>query len=330
MLKTIVGGIVATGLFCALALQPAPAQTITMKIGHAQPVTTPRHLSYLAFKDMVEKKSNGAIKVDIFPAAQLGDEASMVDAVKLGTLQGTRGGAFERVAPELLIYTMPFLFGTDAAIQKVTNGTIGERIAKNAEKNGIIVLATGNAGGFRQITNNKRPIASPDDMKGLKIRAPGIESIIKSLEAFGASAVSIPYGDTYMALKTGVADGQENPFINIESMKFHEVQKYLTVIDYQFHPDPFCVSLKWFKALSPENQKIVRDAAIESMKLNDSLMADANKKAFETIKKSLQVNTLTPEQRKAFQEKAKAVDAYYIKKGLFTQKDMDELRAAAM
>ena len=279
---------------------------------------------------MVEKNTKGAIKVDIFPSAQLGDEASMVDAVKLGTLQATRGGAFERVAPELLIYTMPFLFGTDAAIQKVTNGAIGERIAKNAEKNGIIVLATGNAGGFRQITNNKRPIASPDDMKGLKIRAPGIESIIKSLEAFGASAVSIPYGDTYMALKTGVADGQENPFINIESMKFHEVQKYLTVIDYQFHPDPFCVSLKWFKSLSPENQKIVKDAAVESMKLNDSLMADANNKAFEIIKKSLQVNVLTPEQRKAFQEKAKAVDAYYIKKGLFTQKDIDELRAASM
>ena len=253
----------------------------------------------------------------------------MVDAVKLGTLQATRGGAFERVAPELLIYTMPFLFETDAAIQKVTSGAIGDRIAKNAEKNGIIILATGNAGGFRQFSNNKHPINAPADMKGLKMRAPGIESIIKSLQAFGASAVSIPYGETYMALKTGVADGQENPFINIESMKFNEVQKFLTVVDYQFHPDPFCVSLKWFQALSPAHQKIVKDAAVEAMKLNDSLMDEANRKAFEIIKKTMQVNVLTPAQRKAFQESAKVVDAYYIQKGLFTQKDIDELRTAA-
>jgi C4-dicarboxylate-binding protein DctP len=225
---------------------------------------------------------------------------------------------------------MPFLFETDAAVQKVTSGPIGDRIAKFAEKNGIVILATGNAGGFRHFTNNKRPITTPDDMKGLKMRAPPIESIIKSLEAFGAAAVSIPYGDTYMALKTGVADGQENPFVNVEAMKFHEVQKYLTVVDYQFHPDPFCVSLKWYQSLTPAQQTIVKDAAVESMKLNDSLITTANAKALETIKKSVQLNVLTPDQRKAFRDKAKAVDAYYIGKGLFTQKDIDELRAAAM
>lgn len=328
MLKIVTAGLLALGL-AAVAMPPVEAAPISMKIGHAQPAGTPRHESLLAFKAMVESKSGNAIKVDIFGAGQLGSEASMVDMVKMGTLQATRGGAFERVAPELLIYTMPFLFENVASAQKVTNGPLGERIAKFAEKNGIVILATGNAGGLRQITNNKRPITSPKDMEGLKIRAPGIESIIRSLEAFGASAVSIPYGDTYMALKTGVADGEENPFINIESMKFNEVQKYLTVIDYQYHPDPFCVSAKWFAALSPEQQKILKESAIEATKLNDKLVDEAEVKAFDKIKATMEVVVLTPEQRQAFKEKAKVVDAYFVEKGLFTKADIDDLRAAA-
>jgi len=328
MLKLFSASLITIAMVLAVS-SPVAAATVAMKIGHAQPTGTPRHESLLAFKDAVEKASKGEIKVDIFPAGQLGAEASMVDMVKTGTLQATRGGAFERVAPELLIYTMPFLFETVESAQKVTNGPIADRIAKFAEKNGIVILATGNAGGLRQITNNKHPIVSPKDMEGLKIRAPGIESIIKSLEAFGASAVSIPYGDTYMALKTGVADGQENPFVNIESMKFNEVQKYMTVINYQYHPDPFCVGLKWFNGLSPENQKIMRDAAVESMKINDKLTSEAELKAFDKIKTGLEVVTLTPEQRQAFKEKAKSVDEYFVKKGLFSQADIDALRAAA-
>lgn len=328
MLKFLTAGLLTLGL--GIATMPATeAAPVTMKIGHAQPVGTPRHDSLLAFKQIVEAKSNGEIKVDIFGAGQLGSEASMVDMVKMGTLQATRGGAFERVAPELLIYTMPFLFETVASAQKVTNGPIGDRIAKFAEKNGIVVLATGNAGGLRQITDNKRPITSPKDMEGLKIRAPGIESIIRSLEAFGASAVSIPYGDTYMALKTGVADGQENPFVNIEAMKFNEVQKYLTVINYQYHPDPFCVSAKWYAGLTADQQKILKDAAIEAMKLNDKLVDEAEIKAFDKIKSTMEVVVLTPEQRAAFKDKAKAVDEYFVKKGLFSKADIDDLRAAA-
>jgi C4-dicarboxylate-binding protein DctP len=328
MLKFITAGFLAIGL-AAAAVPAADAAPITMKIGHAQPVGTPRHDSLLAFKQMVETESKGAIKVDIFAAGQLGSEASMVDMVKMGTLQATRGGAFERVAPELLIYTMPFLFETVAGAQKVTNGPIGDRIAKFAEKNGIVILATGNAGGLRQITNNKHPITSPKDMEGLKIRAPGIESIIRSLEAFGASAVSIPYGDTYMALKTGVADGEENPFVNIEAMKFNEVQKYLTVINYQYHPDPLCVSAKWYASLPVDQQQILKKAAVESMKINDRLTDEAEVKAFDKIKATMEVVVLTPDQRQAFKDKAKAVDDYFVKKGLFSKADIDDLRAAA-
>ncbi len=135
----------------------ASAAPIVMKIGHAQPVTHPRHESLLKFKELVEQRSAGRMKVEIYPAAQLGDEAAMLDATKLGTLQATRGGLFERVSPRLLTYTLPFLFDNLDGLEKVTMGPIGEKIAAEAEKNGLLVLTTGDAGGFRQITNNVRP-----------------------------------------------------------------------------------------------------------------------------------------------------------------------------
>lgn len=321
--------VAAAGLSASGSSEKAADKPTVMKVGHSQPITTPRHQSFLKFKELVEQKTGGTVKVEVFPSAQLGDEAAMIDAVKLGTLQGTRGGLFERVSPKLLIYTMPFLFDSLDSIEKVTMGPIGDKIAKDAEKNGIIILTTGDAGGFRQITNNTRPITKPEDLKGLKIRAPGVKSIIKTMEAFGANVVSIPYGETYMALKTGVADGQENPFVNIESMKFHEVQKYITVIDYQFHPDPFNVNLKWYSGLSDGLRKTLKDCAIESMKYNDQLMKDANLKAFNAMKNSLEVTVLTPEQRKVFREKAVPVWNLFIAEGLFTQADIDDIRNAA-
>lgn len=308
----------------------APASgTITMKVGHSQPITTPRHLSFLKFKELVEQRTNGAIKVEIYPSAQLGDEGAMIDAVKLGTIQGTRGGLFERVSPKLLVYTLPFLFENLESIEKVTMGPIGDKLAKDAEKNGIIVLATGDAGGFRQITNNRRPVTKPEDLKGLKIRAPGVKTIVKTLEAFGANVVSIPYGETYMALKSGVADGQENPFVNIESMKFHEVQKYLTIIDYQFHPDPFNVNLKWYKSLSAEHQKILKDCAIESMKYNDVIIKDANATAGKIVQTALETVVLSAAQREIFRQRSKPVYDLLIAEGLVTQAEIDEIRAAS-
>lgn len=322
-------------MFVGCGSQPAAnkepekkAEPIVMKIGHSHGTETPRHKSLLKFKELVETKTNSEIKVEIYPSGQLGKEAEMLEQVKLGTIQGTRGGSFEDAAPELLIYTMPFLFENVDGIEKITLGPMGEKIAENSKKNGIIILATGDAGGFRHITNNVRPIKSPADMKGLKLRTPPIESIIKTMEALGANPVSVPYVETYMALKTGVADGQENPYINIASMKFHEVQKYLTVVNYQFHPDPFFVCLDWYNSLSPEYQKVLKESAAEMMKLSNELNKKANEEAFAKISEQLEVYELSAKERQVFIDKVQPVYKYYIDKGLFTMKDIEEIRAA--
>jgi len=312
--------------------RPAPAASpdpIVMKIGHAQPVTHPRHESLLKFKELVARRTGGRIQVEIYPAGQLGDEAAMQDATRLGILQGTRGGLFERVSTKLLVYTMPFLFDSLESVEKVTMGPIGEKLAADAERNGWLVLTTGDAGGFRQITNSVRPVLRPDDLKGLRIRAPAVKTTVRTLESFGADVVTIPYGETYQALKSGLADGQENPYVNIEAMKFYEVQRFLTVIDYQFHPEPFLVNPAWFRSLGAEDQRILKDCAVESMKYHNRLIRMAEEKAYLTVRNALRVAEPTPSQRQAFVERAAAVYDSFIAEGLVTRAEIDEIRAAA-
>ena len=311
------------------AAVPAAARPIVMKIGHAQPVTHPRHDSLLKFKELVERRTGGQIVVDIYPAGQLGDEESMLDATKLGPLQGTRCGLFERVSPRLLVYTMPFLFDSLDGIEKVTMGPIGDRIAASAEAGGLLILTTGDAGGFRQFTNDVRPIVRPSDFTGLRMRTPGVKTIGKTLEAFGALPVVVSYGDTYAALKSGAADGEENPFINIRAMRFHEVQKYLTVMNYQFHPDPFVVNPAWFRALSAEHQRVLKECAVESMRYNNRLVKIQNAEAYAALKNAMQIIELTPLQREAFIERVYPVYDAMIAEGITTQAELDEIRALA-
>ncbi len=323
---SLVVGILA--LCLGMAAIGADAADIVMKVGHSQPTITPRHQSFELFKKILEERSGGKIQVQIFPSGQLGNEPEMIEAVKLGALQACRAGCFDDVTPALNLYLMPFLFRDEKQVEAICYGPIGAKIAKEAEKNGIVIPATGNAGGFRHFSCNKRPMLTPDDMKGLKMRTPPLQSIIKAMEAMGANAVSIPYGETYMALKTGVADGQENPYTNITSMKFNEVQKYLTEVKYQFHPDPFYVSLKWWKTLPDETKKLITECAVEMMHENDKLVSEANRASAEICKKTMQISVLTPEQHQLFVEKMKPVYKIFLDKGCFTQADLDAVCAA--
>jgi len=304
----------------------AADKPIIMKIAHSATEEAPRHLAFVKFKEMVEEKTQGGIQVKIYPNAQLGTEKEVTEGVKLGTIQATATGSFEDIAPKLLIYTMPFLFNDIESVHKITRGPLGKEIAEESEKNGYFTIATGDSGLFRQFTNNKHPILSVSDMKGLKMRTPPIESIIKTMEALGANPVSIPFADLYMALKTGVADGQENPLINIYTTKVYEVQKYLTIINYQYHPLPFVVNLKWYKSLKSEYQKILKECAEESMIYNDDLVKDLGEKFYTKLENNMEINVVTDEQKELFKKAVAPVYNYYIAKGLFTREELEKIQ----
>ncbi len=325
MKKTLVFTLV---LCLALAAIPMAslAETYVLKIGHAQPENNPRHISLLAFEKIVEEKTNGGIQVELFPLGTLGSEKEMLEMVKMGTLEGMRGGQFDFL-PRLLVFTLPFLCENPAQVQALMSSDIALSICKDAKKDNMLILGLGNAGGFRHFSNNAHMIKTPEDLKGLKMRVPPIDTIDRTFKALGASTVSIPYGELYMALKTGVADGQENPAVNVEGMKFYEVQKYFTMVAYQFHPDPFYINLEWFGSLPAEYQQILRDATLEMMKVNDQAIADNETAAIDVIAKNAEVYYPTAEELQAFKDATESVYTDYIAEGLLTQEELDAMRA---
>ena len=194
------------------------------KYANTQSPNHPRSKSMEFFKEQLEKASNGRIEVELYFSGVLGKEAEVLDMVVTGSVQGCRGGLFERANKKYLLYTLPFMFeNTDQVIQ-LMRSEFGDRINQEALENGIYVPACGVAGGFRNITSNVKPIRSPEDLRGLKMRTPPIDMTIKTFKALGANPQQVAYTETYMALKSGVVEAQENPFSNTVDMKFYEVQ----------------------------------------------------------------------------------------------------------
>jgi len=316
--------ILTLGLVAILAICVAGAD-YTMTIGHGQPANSARHMALLFFEQIVETASNGQIDVEVFPAEQLGNEAELMESVQLGVIQATEGGKFEDATPTYLLYTLPFLFDTPEQALEVMRSDIGDAVNAEAEANGYYVPACGIAGGFRQWTNNVRPIETTEDMVGLKMRTPGIDSIMRTFDAIGANRQSIPYGDVYLALETGVCDGQENPYSNIQVMSFYLVQKYLTVSDYQIHPNPFIINLDWYNGLSDELKNIVTEAAKLAMIYNDTVWLGMEMDAHDLIVQYCEENVLSDEVRAEFAELAQPVWDYYIDAGTFSEGLLDRV-----
>lgn len=302
-----------------------PSTVYTLQIGHAQPETNPRHISLLAFKEMVEERTNGGIIVEIFPAGQLGNEKEMIEAAKMGTLQGMRGGHFEYLQ-KCLIFTLPFLCENAKQVEALMNSDFALEISEPVKEHGLIVLGMGDAGGFRHFSNNVRPIKKPEDLVGLKMRIPGMDTVDRTFKALGATTVNVPYADLYMSLKTGVCDGQENPAVNVEGMKFYEVQKYFTMVSYQFHPDPFWVNLDWFNSLPGDYQQILYDCTKESMTINNETIAKNEAAAIAVIENNAEVYYPTPEEIEAFKKAVEPVYDQYLAEGLITQEELDTMR----
>lgn len=305
-------------------------KTVVMKFAHEMPIDSTRHQALLQFQKYVEESSAGNIKVELYPAGQLGKDAELVELLKLGSIEGYIGGAFDSMTPKINLFGMPFLFPDRDSFLKVTkNKDLLKIINTASEKNGIKILSVGD-GGSRNISNNVRPIKSPADLKGLKMRTPPMENVIKCMEALGANPVTIPYGDTYMALKTGVADGQENPNMNMAVMKFYEVQKYLTIINYVWNPEPVCVCKAWFDKLDPKYQKIIQDGADLYTNIQNDLRAKTDAGYIDTMKKAgMQIYTLSSAEQKPFMDKCTSVYQYFVDKGLFSKEELDFVKMLA-
>lgn len=298
----------------------------TMIVGHAQPEGNPRYISMEQFAEDVKEKTNGHVTVQVYGNGQLGTEKEMLEQVVDGSIQGMRGGQFD-FSPRLLMFTLPFLTENRTQVTALLKSDLAKKVCSEAEEQtGTVIINLCDAGGYRQFSNNKHEIKTPADLEGLKMRTNGMKTIDLTFQAMGASTTTIPYADLYMGLKTGVADGQENPWVNVVGMKFYEVQKYFTAVNYQFHPDPFYVNATWWNSLPQEYQDILSECAEEMGDYNDQLIDQNSEDARKTIEESgAEVYDPTADEPQQFKDAVQPVYQQCIDEGILTSDELQEL-----
>jgi tripartite ATP-independent transporter DctP family solute receptor len=254
--------IVAAGLAAALA-GSASAQELDLKIGTTSPPGNMQYTSADEFSKRATSYAGGKAKVTLFGSSQLGNDQEMLQKLKLGTLDMSQPSTImSTVMPEFGLFDLPYLVKDRAHMTCIANKIIWPKLAPRLEPQGYKLIGVWE-NGFRQITNSKRPIVKPEDLKGIKIRTPRGTWRIKMFETYGASPSPMAFSEVFVALQTGVMDGQENPYSNTDAGKFQEVQKFLSETNHVYTPSFPTVSLKRFNAWPKEVQDAVMKAAAE-------------------------------------------------------------------
>lgn len=240
------------------------SEKYTIRIGHSDTNTNLIHVSLEHFAEAVKERTDGRVEIQIFASEQLGSNAEMIEMVKMGNLDAMMlpSGQQANYCPKFKALSLPFLFSDYDHVYKVLDGEIGQELLEGLSEHNMIQLAYWE-NGLRQFTNSKRAINSPSDLNGLKFRTPEDAMTIAIFAAYGASASPFAFSELYLALQQGTFDGQENPVANIYANNFQNVQKYLTMVNYQYQPKDMIFSLTTWNKLPSDIQETLRAAAKE-------------------------------------------------------------------
>ncbi len=304
-------------LFLLMPFSTALAKTV-IKLANAGP-DNPDNRTVKAvalFQYRVEKGTAGEVEVQAYHASKLGDEREALEGIRMGTIQmGTlSGGPVPGFYPEVMIYDIPYLFSSAPAAWEFFESETGKEFADGfLKKTGVRILAT-TENGYRHFTNNTRMIKGPEDMKGLKIRTMQNPAHIAMVKALGGDPTPIAFGELYMALQQKVVDGMECPIVLINDMKFYEVQKYLVLDGHLYNPLFIFINDKFFKEkLTPAQQKVVQDAAIELAAVHNGFSQEANIKGVAALKaKGMDIYQPTAEELGKFRSVAQPAGLQFI------------------
>lgn len=279
----------------------------TAKFGHSQVTASPVQDGALYFADLVSKKTNGRVSVEVYPAAQLGGERDLVEGVGMGTVEMglSVASVCAQFQPGVDAMCLPFLFETKEDVYQILDGEVGQKILSPMENSGVTVLRCFE-NGFRQLGTNKR-IDSISDLQGLKLRAPEGDIYVQTWNALGVNVTATPWNETFTALQTHVVDGEEAPLSIAESAGFGEVIDYFAYINYMYDPLVLYVNSKWLESLPEDLQTAVKEAAIEATDYQRELVTKQEQDAEEKMEKEWNV-TFTHPDLEPFQ---KAVQSVY-------------------
>jgi tripartite ATP-independent transporter DctP family solute receptor len=281
----LVGGLAVGMGLGVVGPDPAVAK-VTAKLASTAPTTHPNYPALQFFAKRVAEKTSGEVEINVFPGNQLGGEREAAEGLQLGTIElGEMStailGNFE---PTIQILDLPFIFRDRQHSFQVLDGPIGDEIRANVLKRGIRIFSFLEFG-FRYVHDGKRPIVTPEDMKGLKFRVMQNPVHIAMYEALGARAIPMARPEVYAALKQGVLDGLDNALVWYEKMGDYEVAKYLTLeVPVLNTVGTIAASEKWYQTLSPAQQKAVQDAALEARDLQRKLFHEEENKVLERLK----------------------------------------------
>ncbi|MHB1103233.1 MAG: TRAP transporter substrate-binding protein [Devosia sp.] len=256
----------ATAMVAAtMMIGSASAQTV-LRSSDTHPDGYPTVEAVKYFGQLVEERTQGRYKIEVYHSAQLGQEADTVEQVRTGVIDLNRVslGPWNGLIPETTVPSLPYIFRSVDHARKVMNGPIGDEILAAFEPYGVIGLAFYD-GGARSFYNSKKPINSMADLQGMKFRVMQSDIFVDMVSALGAAATPMPYGEVYSGIETGVIDGAENNFPSYDTAKHAEVAKYYSLDEHLIVPEVFVMSKVVWDTLSPEDQEIFRVAAKESV-----------------------------------------------------------------
>ncbi len=293
--------------FCALS----SAQDIKAKLGTSLPESHPQTIGARKFAELADKKSNGRIKITVYPGAQLGSDQQMQAALRGGTQEFTvpSTATLANLVKEFGVIGLPFSFANEKQADAVLDGPFGQSLlAKLPEKDLIGLNFWEN--GFRNFTNSKRPIVKAEDLAGLKVRTMQNNLYIDLFNGLGANAVPMPVNELFTALETKAVDAQENPFTVVHAQKFYDVQKYLSTTGHAYDALVLIASKKFWDGLKADDRSLLQAAAAEATLFERQTSRELNTKMrAELVKLGMQVNDVSDAERQHMRDKLAPVIA---------------------
>lgn len=299
-------------LFAAIASCEKADGSKVLYLGHTLPQTHPVHKGILEFQKSLEKKSNGTLKVKIFPDAQLGSEREVLELLQIGSVAATKVSAatLSNFVPEYHILGIPYLFKDKQHQFDVLEGPVGKSILEKGSKFWLRGLCYYDAGS-RSFYTSEKAIRTPADLEGLKIRVMNNQMAINMVNSMGGSATPLAYGELYTAIQQGVVDGAENNPPSFVSSNHYEISKYYTLDQHSSVPDVLLIGTKYWESLSDEEKVWVQEAADESSQAQKKFWNESVEESMKTAKEA-GVEVIIPE-KSLFAEKSKSVVEDFVK-----------------
>jgi tripartite ATP-independent transporter DctP family solute receptor len=322
--KTLAISLAIAGTIASAQAAEYKSRIVRFGYGLSEDSNQGRAVKY--FADEMGKLTGGKWKVKGFGAASLGSDPQMQNALIGGAQEIMVGSTATLVGivSDFGVYDLPFVFANEKEADTILDGPFGQNLMAKLEPKGMVGL-TYWENGFRDLTNSKRPVTKMEDMSGIKLRVMQNPVYIDMFKGFGANAVPLAFSELFTALETGAVDGQENPVTTIESSKFYEVQKYLTVSHHVYSPWIVTVSKKWYDSLSADEKVALKKAAIASRDFERKDSREASAKAMGALKqKGMQINTMSDAELARMRATTKpAVDKFAADGHAQVVKDLD-------